>query len=351
MTWLHDIYRLLMRCAACLGAAALGMGLVTTALAQDTGNLTAYPPNAYRCAVLAGGTGSRFADVKVDGFWREVNRELWGQLADQLRAGTYDIDTVFTEAADQNKPQPQLPKPLVAVARSRCAQLIQISHDVGEDKDGRYFAFDIAVLRFRSKGKAASPQHGLNVVPYEDFSKRYRYARTEDQMKSFSTVKFVEQAFQDLMAAHVLDGIKGAQPITDAMMREEYERTVPSKAELEYKARHILLPTREQAQAVIERIKAGEAFDALAKAMSTDTGSGQDGGDLGWSGPGVYVKEFDQAMIALAPKGLTAEPVQSAFGWHVIELLDTRPTPRPSFESMKNMIAARLRQRLRRDRL
>lgn len=317
--------------------------------AEEPGNMEAYPPNAYRCAVLAGGTGSRFSDAKVDGFWREVNREVWAQLADQLRTATYDFDAVFTEASDSSKNTP-LPKPLLAVARSRCAQLIQISHDIGEDKDGRYFSFDIAVLRFRSKARATSAQPGTSVVPYEDYSKRYRYARTEASLGTFSPTKLADQLFQELTASHVLDGIKGAKPVTEAMMRDEYERTAPSKGEQEYKARHILMATREQAQAVIARIQAGEAFDVLAKTLSTDTGSGQDGGELGWAVPGVYVKEFDQAMIGLSPKGLTAEPVQSAFGWHVIELLETRPAPRPTFESMKAMISARLRQRLRRDK-
>ncbi|TAK93187.1 MAG: hypothetical protein EPO09_13475 [Aquabacterium sp.] len=349
MSGIKNMHRVLRRLTPWWASMLLATCLATTAMAEEVVNAEAYPPNAYRCAVLAGGTGSRFGDAKVDGFWREVNREVWAQLADQLRTATYDFDAVFTEASDSNSKTP-LPKPLLAVARSRCAQLIQISHDIGEDKDGRYFSFDLAVLRFRSKGRAASAQPGTSVVPYEDYSKHYRFARTEEALSTFSPTKLAGQIFQELIASHVLESIKGARPVTEAMMRDEYERTVPSTGEQEYKARHILVATREQAQAVIARIKAGEAFDALAKTLSIDTGSGQVGGELGWAAPGVYVKEFDQAMIGLSPKGLSAEPVQSAFGWHVIELLDTRPTPRPSFESMKAMISARLRQKLRRDK-
>lgn len=309
-----------------------------------------YPPHAYRCAVLAGGTGSRFSDAKVDAFWRDVNRQVSGHMADLLRAGTYDIDIVFTEAKDEGQ---QPPKALLALARSRCGQLIQISHQVGEDKDGPFFAVDVAVLRFRGKraaSAASASQPGVDVVASQDYSKHYQYARTDDVFKRFSMKTFADEAFKDLVASGTLDGVKGATPITEAMMREEYERTVPAKSELEYKARHILLATQAQARAVIQRIKAGEPFEELAKTLSTDTGSGQAGGDLGWSAPGVYVKEFDQAMMGLVPKGLTEEPVQSAFGWHVIELQETRPAPRASFESMKALITARLRQRARRDR-
>ncbi|MBI5926377.1 MAG: peptidylprolyl isomerase [Aquabacterium sp.] len=345
MHLIHQTRRSMVRLGLCLWASlALHVG---GAQAGSEPNGDPYPPNAYRCAVLAGGTGARFSDAKIDGFWREVNREVTGHVAESLRSGTYDIDIVFTDAKDEGK---QPPKPLLAMARSRCAQLIQISHQVGDDKDGRFFAFDVAVLRFRGKGLGAASQPDAQVVGQEDYRKRYQYPLTDDVFKRFKIGQFAAEAFQDLIASGVIDGIKGATPITEAMMREEYERTVPPSAEMEYKARHILVDTQAQAQAVIKRIQAGESFDKLAKALSTDTGSGQDGGDLGWAGPGTYVKEFGQALMALAPKGLTEEPVQSTFGWHVIELQETRPTPRPSFDSMKAMITARLRQRARRGR-
>lgn len=344
MHLIHQPRRSMRRLGLCLWASmALHVG---GALADNEPVGASYPPNAYRCAVLAGGTGSRFSEAKIDGFWREVNREVTGHVAERLRTDTYDIDIVFTDARDEGK---QPPKPLLAMARSRCAQLIEISHHIGEDKGGRFFAFEVAVLRFRGKGAVAASQPGMDVVAHEDYRKRYQYPQTDALFKSFNIGQFAQEAFQDLIASGVINGIKGAKPITEAMMREEYERTVPPSSELEYKARHILLATQAQAQTAIKRIKAGEPFDELAKALSTDTGSGQAGGDLGWSGPGVYVKEFDQGMMALAPKGLTDEPVQSTFGWHVIELLETRPTPRPSFESMKAMITARLRQRARRN--
>jgi parvulin-like peptidyl-prolyl isomerase len=84
-------------------------------------------------------------------------------------------------------------------------------------------------------------------------------------------------------------------------------------------ARHILVATEDQAKDVIAAINAGESFAALAKAVSTDTGSGANGGELGWAYRGKYVKEFEDFVWAAKPGELSA-PIKSQFGYHVIQL-------------------------------
>ncbi|MHB1317013.1 MAG: peptidylprolyl isomerase [Anaerolineae bacterium] len=95
---------------------------------------------------------------------------------------------------------------------------------------------------------------------------------------------------------------------------------MPTTAE-QVHARHILVATEEEAQQVLERLAAGEAFDALAKELSTDTGSGAEGGDLGWFGRGQMVTEFDAAAFSLEP-GTISEPIQTTYGFHIIEVLE-----------------------------
>jgi len=85
-------------------------------------------------------------------------------------------------------------------------------------------------------------------------------------------------------------------------------------------ARHILVAEEEEAQQAIERLEAGEDFAALAEELSTDTGSGAQGGDLGWFGRGQMVSEFEEAAFGLE-FGEVSAPVQSQFGWHIIQLL------------------------------
>ncbi|KAA0944337.1 foldase [Sporosarcina sp. ANT_H38] len=91
----------------------------------------------------------------------------------------------------------------------------------------------------------------------------------------------------------------------------------------EINARHILVADKKTADEVLAKLKKGEDFKALAKEYSTEPAAQESGGDLGWFGPGKMVAEFEKAAFALK-KGEVSEPVKSSFGYHVIELVDTR---------------------------
>jgi len=132
--------------------------------------------------------------------------------------------------------------------------------------------------------------------------------------------------------------------VTDAQVRTEYDRIV-ALGRLEYRVRHVLAPTRDQAQAALDRIRKGESFEIVAREVSADPGSRGKGGDLGWSVPSFFVEPFADAMMRLAPRGLVNEPVQTPFGWHLIEVTDTRPRLVPPFEQVKGKIADGLRRR------
>ncbi len=92
------------------------------------------------------------------------------------------------------------------------------------------------------------------------------------------------------------------------------------------KARHILVSTEEEAKEVIAAINAGESFAELAKALSKDTGSGANGGELGWAYKGKYVKEFEDFVWSAKPGDLSAA-IKTEFGYHIIQLeaRETRP--------------------------
>ncbi len=93
-------------------------------------------------------------------------------------------------------------------------------------------------------------------------------------------------------------------------------------------ARHILVSDATLAVTIVERLKAGEDFATLAMEFSEDTGSAVLGGDLGWFGPGDMVPEFETAAFALKnPGDFTLEPVQSQFGYHIIQLIARQDRP------------------------
>ena len=130
--------------------------------------------------------------------------------------------------------------------------------------------------------------------------------------------------------------LKDKEP-TDAELHAEYDSAVASMDKTEYHARHILLPSKEAAEAAIKKIKGGAKFEDVAKAESTDS-SKTNGGDLGWFTLARMAKPFGDAVKGLKKGELTATPVQTQFGWHVIKLEDTRETSPPPFEQVKQQV-------------
>jgi parvulin-like peptidyl-prolyl isomerase len=107
--------------------------------------------------------------------------------------------------------------------------------------------------------------------------------------------------------------------LTDKL-QEAIGSEAPTSAEQSH-ARHILVETEEEANDVVKRLEAGEDFGDLAAEMSTDTASADNGGDLGFVPKGSFVASVDEAVFNL-PIGETSEPIESDFGWHVIEVLE-----------------------------
>jgi peptidyl-prolyl cis-trans isomerase C len=130
--------------------------------------------------------------------------------------------------------------------------------------------------------------------------------------------------------------LKDKEP-TDAELHAEYDTAVGAMDKTEYHAKHILVPTKEQAEQVIKKIKGGAKFEDVAKAQSTD-GSKANGGDLGWFTLTRMAKPFGDAVKNLKKGEMTQEPVQTQFGWHVIKLEDTRETAPPPFEQVKQQV-------------
>jgi peptidyl-prolyl cis-trans isomerase C len=109
--------------------------------------------------------------------------------------------------------------------------------------------------------------------------------------------------------------------------------------------RHILVDNEDDAKAIIAKLQKGEKFEDLAK-QSKDPGSKERGGDLGWANPASFVKPFSDAMVKLEKGKYTTQPVKSDFGWHVIQLDDTRDVKVPTFEEAKGQIAQQIQQGL-----
>jgi peptidyl-prolyl cis-trans isomerase C len=141
----------------------------------------------------------------------------------------------------------------------------------------------------------------------------------------------------------------GETALSDEAMHKVYDEAVKQMAnEQEVHARHILVPTEDEAKAIETELKNGADFAALAKEKSKDPGASE-GGDLGWFTKDQMVPEFADVAFKL-DKGQISDPVHTQFGWHIIKVEDKRIKPTPTFDQVKaqleNYVAHRAQAQL-----
>jgi peptidyl-prolyl cis-trans isomerase C len=130
---------------------------------------------------------------------------------------------------------------------------------------------------------------------------------------------------QEIVVSYYLRDFARKNPVTEAEIQKEYDRAKSQHGDKEYKARHILVETEDQAKILLAELKKGAKFDELASKHSKDHGSATRGGDLDWNVPGTFDKQFSDAMAKLEKGKYTDAPVKTRFGFHIIQLDDVRP--------------------------
>lgn len=322
-----------------LAVALVAATLSVRAQAPSTPDAEAtYPANPLRCVVVSGGS-VHYADAKTQELATIMNRSITNFVNEEFNARHYESFQVFHEPDDVVKSPPRW---MSLMARQRCGHLVQIAYEASDDAAGPYFSWDVQLIRLERKNPAAAR---ATVVTVGDYQKRYRYDRSPTFLASFIMSDFAHTIVEELMASGTLPGLHASGSVTESDVRALYNRFVSRMASNEHATRHILVATQEQAQAALNQIRAGESFASVAQALSEDPGSKQAGGELGWSAANAYAPEFAASVKALAPRGLVVAPVKSRFGWHVIEVTDTRPTPIPDFESKREQFQALLAER------
>lgn len=147
-----------------------------------------------------------------------------------------------------------------------------------------------------------------------------------------------------LIRALQADFIKNNSP-GEKELREEYQAvSAASMGDQEYNPSHILVSTEAEAKDVIAKLKKGGKFEQIAKDKSTDDGSKNKGGELGWSSARSYTEPFAKALVKLKKGEITQKPVKTSFGWHVIRLDGMRPLKIPPFEEVKKKVMQRVLQ-------
>ncbi len=151
----------------------------------------------------------------------------------------------------------------------------------------------------------------------------------------------LDLARQAVLSRAFVNDVARRNPPTEEAMKKAYEQYKDQPAASEYKARHILVGSEADAKALITQINGGADFAKLAAEKSRDEGSKGQGGELSWSPVNGYVRPFAEAMIKLQKGAMTAAPVQTQFGWHIIRLDDKRPL---SYEALKPQLQQAVQQ-------
>lgn len=130
---------------------------------------------------------------------------------------------------------------------------------------------------------------------------------------------------------------------TEDEMHQVYEQEL-SHPTTEYKTRHILVKTEQEAKDIISHLNKGADFIKLAKQHSIDA-SAQNGGEINWLPPQQMLPALSEAVVKMKNGSYTTDPIQTRFGWHIMRLDGKRQTPPPSFEEVREQIIAMIRKR------
>lgn len=163
--------------------------------------------------------------------------------------------------------------------------------------------------------------------------------------KSAEVLDQIDLTRQSILAnAYVQDLLKNSAASEEAL-KAEYEKIKATISGTEYKARHILVEKEGEAKEIIAKLKKDPAsFARLAMDKSKDTGSKASGGELGWFDLSRMVPEFGAAVSKLDKGAITQEPVKTQYGYHVIQVEDSKPIEAPPFEEVKPQLAQHLQQ-------
>ncbi|HET9578469.1 MAG TPA: peptidylprolyl isomerase [Usitatibacter sp.] len=155
----------------------------------------------------------------------------------------------------------------------------------------------------------------------------------------------MEMARQAVLVRALFENEVKQHPITDAELQQQYDQFKSSMGTNEYKVSHILVDNEADAKSIIEQLKKNPAdFGKIAKEKSKDPGSKDNNGDLDWGPAARYVKPFADAVQSQKKGEISAAPVKTDFGYHVIRVDDVRPLKVPEFSELKEQFRQRAQQ-------
>jgi peptidyl-prolyl cis-trans isomerase C len=224
------------------------------------------------------------------------------------------------------------PKTATTVVAAPTSPPVAIVNGVPISRD--FYEFYIKGLSGKSSAELTPEQRALaldNLIHAELVGQQ---AEKDGLDKSGDTAYLLEMSRLNVLQQAASERYLKDKKPTDQELRTEYDTQVAKLPKEEYHARHILVATQPFAQKIVARLQKGEKFEDLARTQSMDS-SAKQGGELGWFGLDHMPPEFAAVIVALKPGEYTHTPVQTQYGWHVIQLVATRPLTPPAFDQVK----------------
>ncbi len=200
----------------------------------------------------------------------------------------------------------------------------------------------------RKQQNPSLPEAQLDKILKEELVNRellYQAALKNKLEKNKDVAFNLKVSRQEVLINAAMQKALQTNPITEALVKKEYEVSVASSGNKEYKARHILVKTEKQAKEIIEQLNKGDDFAKLATEKSTGP-SNKKGGDLGWFPGGQMVPEFSKAIANMKKGTYSKTPVKTRFGWHIIKLENDRDSTPPEFAQVKDKIKVHLQNKI-----
>lgn len=201
--------------------------------------------------------------------------------------------------------------------------------------------FLMSEVKARHAGKTTNPQAVIDEVVNRELLRQE--LESSDSMKDEKFIAKLENSQRMMLSQSAVIKFLKNVDIQESALKLAYEEFVQKNKAIEYHAKHILLEDEASARDVIKRLDRGEHFEDLVKTYSKDKGTMAKGGDLGWTTSRKMVKEFSDAVAALAIGETTKEPIKTQYGWHIIKLQESREGAAPPYESMKEKLSNLIR--------
>jgi peptidyl-prolyl cis-trans isomerase C len=209
--------------------------------------------------------------------------------------------------------------------------------------------FNLTIRALVNQGQADSPE--LRQAVKNDLINKELLAQEATRLGLANSIDFpdqIAQLRQNLLLQAFLESHFKKNPITDAQLREEYDRQRKLMGDtsnvFQYRVSQIVVSTETDAMDLIRRLQKGELFGRLAQEFSLDTASKSQGGSLGWMMTGQLIPAVASVLPTMAKGAITPKPIQTPAGWVILKLDDKRAFKIPTFEESKPQLQQALVQ-------